>query len=153
MGMQVRAQYDLLLSDDNKLRLHKEQNERLIRMAQEQAAHVPEDVSRQEQRADYRMQLILKEIRERPIQGPNFTNSNNSALRDYQMQLMLLEQQKKKRRLQAQGIPSPDITLPPRSMLQNLQGQPDSQSLSTPASQQTLLANPHQQSNTAPASV
>ncbi|KAI4233772.1 MAG: hypothetical protein LQ352_008220 [Teloschistes flavicans] len=90
-----------------------EQNVRLLRMAEDQVEHVPEGVELEKHRKRARVDSLAKEIQARisfltqgPRLGSNATNltanpRNNHALADYQMQLMLLEQQNRMRQAQA----------------------------------------------------
>ncbi|KAL8700428.1 MAG: hypothetical protein Q9201_005456 [Fulgogasparrea decipioides] len=106
------------VDDGHKVALQKEQNERLLHLALMQVNHVPEDVALQQGRGYLRFEALVEEneakvsaIRRRMRQDmdacPRFSvqptggnqASQNSALADYQMQLMLLEQQNLRRLL------------------------------------------------------
>ncbi|KAL8914795.1 MAG: hypothetical protein Q9171_000631 [Xanthocarpia ochracea] len=77
------------------------QNTTLIRMAKDQANHKPEDVALQQELADVRLdivnQRILSQVAPTGPALPVTATQRTQAAQDYIMQLMLLEQQNKKR--------------------------------------------------------
>ncbi|KAL9626768.1 MAG: hypothetical protein Q9204_007054 [Flavoplaca sp. TL-2023a] len=96
---------ELVLSTDQRRDLLTEQNARLLRRAKNQAKSKPEDVALQQDLGDLRIEILNRKLQsdqtsQQPV-FPAYTPAANHAAQDYQMQLMLLEQQNKKRLLTA----------------------------------------------------
>ncbi|KAI4234436.1 MAG: hypothetical protein L6R40_006755 [Gallowayella cf. fulva] len=110
----------LIMDHGRRYALQKEQNTRLLRMAELQAHHKPEDVAVQQELGDLRMVVLSQKLQSDSISRLPWTVIvyPTSQLQSYQMQLMLLEQQNIKRLLMARGE-----QLPRRESLRNLQDQ------------------------------
>ncbi|KAL8859594.1 MAG: hypothetical protein Q9178_003993 [Gyalolechia marmorata] len=92
---------EAMLNHDRLLQSQLKQNTTLVTMAKDQANHKPEDVALQQELADVRLdivnQRILSQIPPSRPALPAPATQGNQAAQDYQMQLMLLEQQNKRR--------------------------------------------------------
>ncbi|KAL8775622.1 MAG: hypothetical protein Q9209_000118 [Squamulea sp. 1 TL-2023] len=103
-----QVQRDTCLNHEDQRRAVMEQNARLLRMAKDQANHKPEDIALQQELGYFRIDIlnakVQSEISSRPpaLSAPNLSLGTHAG-QDYQLQLMLLEEQNKKRLLMARA--------------------------------------------------
>ncbi|KAL8810494.1 MAG: hypothetical protein Q9200_002528 [Gallowayella weberi] len=89
--------------------LQMEQNKRLLQMAEQQANHRPKDVALQQELGDLRINILSRKLHPPAIAafGLDYITSIRPLL-DYQLQLMLLEQQNKFRLLRDRRLEQED---------------------------------------------
>ncbi|KAL8641440.1 MAG: hypothetical protein Q9226_008637 [Calogaya cf. arnoldii] len=92
--------YETSLAYDGRRDLLMEQNARLLRRAKDQANHKPGDVALQQELGGLRVDILNRKFQSEITSQPRtFPKNVFHAQQDYSMQLMLLEQQNKKRLL------------------------------------------------------